>query len=195
MLCLSFTNISGITHRTRAKTEENQETVEGTKKPNPKKKIIIWSGVIATLLIILENYLTKEKTDTFYTLKWDGKIPEGMGKWKKTRLDPFAPLAGSWRRWIIDQNSEYNVPEPINPTNKEYQKEKKKVQETVSRRTASDVEQINFWGGLPGTESPAGIWQNVMYRETKDLNLQDADHALTQKILSQTLADTLERPI
>lgn len=47
----------------------------------------------------IKDLLAREKTDGYYSLKWDGKIPAGLGKWKKTtEVPPTNPKAGDWLR-------------------------------------------------------------------------------------------------
>jgi len=139
---------------------------------------------------LITDYLNREKNDGKNTLIWDGKIPAGDGKWKQVSIPPFTPRAGEWQRWIIDPNKEYNVPQPFLPGTSEYEREKQLVKNAEASRTASDIAEINFWGGTPGTEQPGGIWQNVMYGEVKDKKLSDDDYSKSQKILAQSIADS-----
>lgn len=42
--------------------------------------------------------------------KWTGMVPEGADKWKGT--NPIAPLAGTWRPWLLSSASELRPPAP-----------------------------------------------------------------------------------
>ena len=138
----------------------------------------------------LDAILKRELGDGFRTIKWDGVIPASTGKWTKTALDPFAPTAGQWQRWLVDPSYDYSVPAPILPGSPEYETQKKAVQDAVSKRGPNDINDINFWGGGPGSESPSGIWQTRLYNETKDKKLSEAEYANSQKVLAQALADS-----
>jgi membrane-associated phospholipid phosphatase len=42
--------------------------------------------------------------------KWTGSVPQGPGKWQGT--DPVAPLAGTWRPWVLARADEFRPPAP-----------------------------------------------------------------------------------
>ncbi len=42
--------------------------------------------------------------------KWMGTVPEGAGHWKGS--NPIAPLAGTWRPWVLSSPSELRPPAP-----------------------------------------------------------------------------------
>ncbi len=134
----------------------------------------------------------RTKTDGF-SLQWDGEIPTGSGKWYvENNKQPLAPMAGQWKRWVVSGN--FAVPIPPQYGSAADTQELGIVQAAVQGRTAAEVDKINFWGGIPGTETPAGIWQNQFYKTAKDelpfdLKKRDAIYANTQTVLAQTLAD------
>jgi hypothetical protein len=139
---------------------------------------------------VLSSVLELEKTDGFRTIKWDDLIPSGTGKWTKKDINPFSPTAGQWKRWLVSENYDYQVPEPIKPGDPRYEDQKKAVIQATTNRGPNEINDINYWGGGPGTEAPSGIWQNKMYETVKPLNLSDEEYANSQKILAQSLADS-----
>ena len=42
--------------------------------------------------------------------KWTGSVPQGPGKWQGT--EPVAPLAGTWRPWVLSRPDEFRPPAP-----------------------------------------------------------------------------------
>lgn len=60
----------------------------------------------------------------------------------------------------------------------------------TAKRTPAEGQVINFWGGTPGTEQPAGIWQNVMFEQVKSKNISEEEYSKTQSILAQSVADS-----
>jgi membrane-associated phospholipid phosphatase len=42
--------------------------------------------------------------------KWTGSLPQGPGKWQGP--DPIAPLAGTWRPWVLNRADEFPPPAP-----------------------------------------------------------------------------------
>ena len=124
---------------------------------------------------------------------WDGVIPTGPDKWQKTLpADPFTPLAGSWKRWNVA--TAISVPPPPASGSAEDLKELENVRQVSASRNGEDVNTINFWGGVPGSESPAGIWQNQLKATvTNDLPADsleaDTVYAGLQNDLAQTISD------
>jgi hypothetical protein len=101
---------------------------------------------------------------------------------------PLELSAGSWERWSTG-SLVFDVPTPPMFRSKEYNITLLEVKKAANSRTLAQSAAINFWGGIPGTEAPAGIWQNRLYFVTKDLSLSDKEYAYAQKILSQAIAD------
>jgi hypothetical protein len=106
-----------------------------------------------------------------------------------TGTDPLSPSAPNWERWNISSTTFQIVPPP-KYLSEEYMQSLKQVHEAAQNRTTEQSALINFWGGVPGTETPAGIWQNRFYNETKNKNLSDEKYAYAQMVLSQALADS-----
>jgi hypothetical protein len=141
---------------------------------------------------VITTYSNRHKADG-RELQWDGVIPSGTGKWRRERpADPFTPRAGEWRRWVVD--TPISVPPPPKFGSAEDMRELQNVKQVSSTRTGQDVNIINFWGGVPGSEAPAGIWQNQLYRTIKDditgdYEMTDKQYASIQKVLALTLSD------
>jgi membrane-associated phospholipid phosphatase len=53
--------------------------------------------------------IERGKADGF-DAEWTGSVPEGPGKWQGT--DPIAPLAGTWRPWVLARADEFRPPAP-----------------------------------------------------------------------------------
>lgn len=53
--------------------------------------------------------IERSKTDQFDT-KWTGSVPQGRGKWQGK--DPIAPLAGTWRPWVLARADEFRPAAP-----------------------------------------------------------------------------------
>jgi hypothetical protein len=138
---------------------------------------------------ILDKYLDRELHDGMRELEWDTIIPKGDGNWVFTNKQPYSPRAGEWKRWILT-DLKYDVPAPPVFNSAEDLAELKIVKKAASERDAFWNEKIIFWQGIPGTEAPAGIWQNIMFQSVKDTNLDDLSFAKEQKILAQSIADS-----
>lgn len=142
---------------------------------------------------VLNNYLNRIAVDG-HDLIFDGNIPSGDGKWQDLiGKGPLEPRAGEWKRWIVE--GDFNTPAPPEYGSDEDQKQIALTYLRSAQRDATWVDKINFWGGTPGTEGPAGIWLNVSYPIIKDHlknnfpSDQEKVFARQQSVLSQTLAD------
>ncbi len=138
---------------------------------------------------ILAEYKTREMTDGERDIIWDGVIPAGEGKWVKTNKQPLSPTAGQWKRWIVDNNTQFTVPPPPDYNSPQDMEELKIVAKASAQRDAAWNKKIIFWQGIPGTESPAGIWQNILYMQVKDSQVNDATYSVEQKLVAQSIAD------
>ena len=154
----------------------------------------------ATSTVNLENIL---EIKTFKTLterlENDGykntvlgyDVPKGESFWidrDNNPKTPFTPTAGNWQRWAVN-GLDYKVPEPPKYNSVEYMKALEKVRDVSENRTPVQGAAINFWGGVPGTVQPSGIWQEVFFEKSKKYNLNEEEYAYSQMILAQTLAD------
>lgn len=169
------------------------------KKPTPVQSsrfyALVASSYYDTVYIKNEKYIystsSLEKILDGVVKEDDQNIktkPTGDYVWVDSRA-PFSPNASSLSRFILDKDFKYQVPKPPIFMGEEYRTSLSIVKRSSESRTAVQSEAINFWGGVPGTEQPAGIWINRFYDVTKDMNLSDKEIAYSQKILTQTLAD------
>jgi hypothetical protein len=133
---------------------------------------------------VLTKYEERMKTDADTSLVGERLVgdPYWVGE------NPFEPSAGNWKRWNTEGIT-FSVPPPPVFQSTEYKKALREVEEAAEGRSSKEGEIVNFWGGVPGTEAPAGIWQNRLYDVTKSDSLSDESYAYAQMILAQTLAD------
>ncbi len=139
---------------------------------------------------ILGDYKIREQTEEANKLVWDEVIPKGEGKWIKQNKMPYSPMAGDWKRWILQQNEVFTVPLPPVIGSKEELNELRIVKEAIAKRDEAWNKKIIYWQGIPGTETPSGIWQNILHDESKELHLNELTYSRYQKILAQSLADS-----
>jgi hypothetical protein len=144
----------------------------------------------------LENVLEKENSLVKVKLqKGDEKNEYWVGK------DPFSPNIGSYPRFFLKEDFTHVVPPPPKYKSKEFEEALGVVKYASDNRTSEHDALINFWGGIPGTETPSGIWQNRLWGEfqnnPKFKNIKgvenmsvDKQYAYVQMILAQSLADS-----
>lgn len=141
-----------------------------------------------TAPLTITKYEERDKNDTFHTLKWDRKIPEGAEHWYKRDKDPAAPMAGEWTRWNIDASP--MIPPPYDYMGTEYKADLTATKDAVAHIDDAKRALVNFWGGTPGTETPSGIWQERLWATTRADKLSDSEYAYAQKVLAESLADS-----
>lgn len=117
------------------------------------------------------------------------EIPAGEALWASPEK-PFSPHAGEGTRFIVDENFTYQVPLPPEFKSELYNKNLEEVAQASLNRTPEQGAMINFWGGVPGTEAPAGIWQNRLWDVSQKYKLDDEKFAYAQMILAEAIADS-----
>lgn len=74
--------------------------------------------------------------------KWTGSVPDEPGKWKGT--NPIAPMAGSWRPWVLARPDELRPPAP--PA-------------YDSERLRADVAELKTYARTPRSNHRSAYWE------------------------------------
>lgn len=135
----------------------------------------------------LESQLLKIVSEDDQKIKPGSRLT-GLPYWVSSK-PPFSPNAGVAERFVLDKDFGYKVPPPPLYGGDEFKKALALVKDASDSRNGEESAAINFWGGVPGTEAPAGIWQNRFYDVTKKYHLSDKDYAYVQMILAESVAD------
>lgn len=173
--------------RTAAVSEE----ISAITKQNGLKRLTSNTQLSALSRKILNQYLQRYSSDN-HTLAWDGVLPVGPNNWVQRTGPPITPRAGDWERWNLSQP--IVVPPPPLMGSTEDNRQITIVKQAVASRTGQDVNLINFWAGQPGSETPGGIWQNVLFAQVRpDISANalraDKQYAELQSVLAQTISD------
>ncbi len=118
--------------------------------------------------------------------------PKGRGFWvRMVDAGPFAPSAGSWQRWLVPGSFDAAVPPPPVVDSDAFNAQLLAVANASARRDAYWVTAINYWGGVPGSEGPSGIWLNQLAKRVaaEAIARDDREYSRVQSVLAQTLAD------
>jgi membrane-associated phospholipid phosphatase len=97
---------------------------------------------------------------------WTGTVPTGAGMWAPTPprrvREPFDPLAGSWRTWIIPSGDAFRLDPPPEPGSARFAAD---LDELVrlgdGGRTLAQTEAARFWA----TDAPSIRWELFMEEE------------------------------
>lgn len=150
--------------------------------------------VPATIADVAATYVERARTDGWTRGDPDAALatePTGPGHWVRVGgLGPLDATAGSWRRWLVD-GATFSVPEPPAFGTDAYAEQQRIVAAAVRRRDAHWQQVIEFWGGAPGTQAPAGIWLDRLWSVARTGALATDDLALAraQSALARTVAD------
>jgi hypothetical protein len=137
-----------------------------------------------TLARVLE-WISTDGSSLLYTGKTDSKAG-----WEEVSADLLgSPMAGGWKRWIVDEKSDFQVPAPEPNTYSEVTLSKKITKElSISQRNIAV-----FWTNSKEKGGLAGIWQNRLYDEVESSKTTEEEYAKVQKNLAMGIADaTLE---
>lgn len=141
------------------------------------------------------KYKTRLQGDGFQ-LRWDGLTPANSSWYVRVGQEDPAAASGKWTPWNINL-SEIKVPAPPSKNTVHYNLDLTELEFAIKNRLADDEEAIFFWNGVDNfyTLNPTplpfpGIWQNILYVESKE-SKNNKTFAKNQKILSQVLADSL----
>lgn len=118
---------------------------------------------------------------------WDGKRPPGIGRgpahWEPppgTVVPPTAPLAGTWRTWVLASGDQLRPPPPPAYGTPELTAAAREVMDVKAALTPEQERIARFWAGGQGTSLPPGLWIEVafVYARASHLTAPRAARAL-----------------
>lgn len=189
---------SDVLEKTGSSEQANVATAEIIKGFSPASTNFATNlaGLSPEAKKILQEYKKRLLEDNF-NLTWDQKTP-GENYWyiRDGKLDSGA-MAGGWKKWILPDNFDIEVPAPPLPGSSLNELENEIIKYAVAHRLEADLPTIYFWHGASGFEkgqandniTPAGVWQNILFKEMGS-ELDEASYARAQKILGQSIADS-----
>lgn len=164
-------------------------TLNSVKKGNYDYSLANFST--STLRSLLTQIVNEDNANSEgFVMKVGPEYWDQTKGWTKEDKKPFSPQAVKLSPFVIDNTFTYQVPPPPVFGSAEFKAGLAAVKNAAERRTPEQGAIINFWGGVPGTEAPAGIWQNRLYTVTQKYNLSNQQYAYAQMVLAQSLADS-----
>jgi hypothetical protein len=104
--------------------------------------------------------------------------------------NPVTPEAGSFSPWYLDRNDQFRPAPPPLRGYMEDPGELEAVWDAVSNRTPEQEAAIKYWAGGKGTETPGGIWMNILNeRVIPDPTISLPDYLKMRSMLTGTIAD------
>jgi membrane-associated phospholipid phosphatase len=110
--------------------------------------------------------------------KWTGSVPQGSDKWQGT--NPIAPMAGTWRPWVLAQADEFR---PAAPPAVESERVKTDLAELKSfKRTPKSNHRAVYWEVFGGARAHA------LWNETARMKLLEYGDAFDAPASARVLA-------
>ena len=131
---------------------------------------------------IMHAYLAMKDMNAGITAK---PAPNTEDAWKAGQ--PLSPEAGEWNYMVLGESISVPPPPPLfSPLHTAARQE---VRNAATARTVEQSAAVMFWAGQPGSQQPAGIWQDRLSTVSAPLSLTEKERAYIQKVLAFTLYD------
>ena len=111
---------------------------------------------------------------------WDGSRPPGIGHgpqfWEPppgSVSPPVAPLGGTWKSWVLGDNSRFRPPPPPAYGSPEFIAAAKDVVDVQKHLTPEEQRVAKFYEGAEGTSLPAGVVVDVASRDVLKASATD----------------------
>ncbi|HUQ63467.1 MAG TPA: vanadium-dependent haloperoxidase [Acidimicrobiales bacterium] len=112
---------------------------------------------------IADRTIARAKADGADTA-WDGQRPPGIGGgpdyWEPppgTVSPPTAPVAGSWKTWVLPSAAQLRPPPPPAYGSPEFRAAAQELVDIRNNLTPEQEKIARYWEGTEGTKLPAGI--------------------------------------
>jgi len=116
--------------------------------------------------------------------KWQGNIPEGADKWKGS--NPIAPLAGTWKSWVLDTASEFRPAAP--PAIDSDQMKKALAELKEFKRTPKSNHRAVYWEVHGGARAHS-LWNEIARMKLLESGLSQPFGARVLAALNIAMAD------
>lgn len=88
--------------------------------------------------------------------KWTGAVPQGPGKWQGT--NPIAPMAGTWKTWVLSRPDELRPPAPPAPDSDKIKADLVELKQF--QRTPKTNHRAVYWEVFGGARAH-GLWNEI----------------------------------
>jgi membrane-associated phospholipid phosphatase len=122
---------------------------------------------------------------------WTGSAPATAYVWRPTPprrvKDPFDPLAGAWRTWVITSGSAFRPAMHPLPGDARFTKDLSELQALSRNRTAAQADTARYWA----TDAPSSRWEVFMEDEIRAHQLGPLHAARALALASTAMADAM----
>ncbi|MGH9278816.1 MAG: hypothetical protein ACRD12_12030 [Acidimicrobiales bacterium] len=127
---------------------------------------------------------------------WDGRRPAGIGRgpayWEPppgSVSPPIAPVAGTWKTFVLSSNSQFRPPPPPAYNSAELKASAQKLIDIKKNLTPEQQAIAKYWEGAEGTPLPAGIVNETYSKDLVEAaTASDPDQRFTVPWLVRAVA-------
>lgn len=116
--------------------------------------------------------------------KWTGTVPEGAGRWKGS--NPIAPMAATWKPWVLASPSELRPPAP--PAVDSDQVKSALAELKSFQRTPKSNHRAVYWEVHGGARAHI-LWNEIARMKLMEYGMGESDGARVLAALNIALAD------
>jgi hypothetical protein len=161
----------------------------GTNTPSDVQAGLDLGHAVADRVI---DYARSDRADT----PWDGRRPAGIGRgpafWEPppgTVSPPTAPMAGTWKTWVVPNVAEFRPPPPPAYGSPEVTASAQKLIDIKQNLNPEQQAIAKFWEGTEGTSLPAGIVNDVYAKDLREAaTAKEASRRFTVPRLARAVA-------
>ncbi len=141
---------------------------------------------------VADRVIARAKTDGS-TRTWNGKRPPHTAAYwdppAGSLARPVAPLAGTWRTWVMRSGSQFRAPPPPAFGSPQFLKEARQLVAIRANLTPKQKGIATFWAGGQGTPLPPGVWNQVMFSYMRGTHLSVPSQTRVFALLNVAMDD------
>jgi hypothetical protein len=169
----------------QAKEEAHSRVVAGTNFPSDTKAGLELGRHVADVVI------ARAKADGS-ARQWDGSRPPGPANWEPppgSNGRPVAPLAGTWRTWVLGSGSQVRPPPPPAFASPAFRAEARQVMDARERLSRKQKRLARYWGRAQGTPLMPGTWNQIALQRIAEKGLSIPRAARVFALINVAMAD------
>ncbi len=142
-------------------------------------------------LTVAQDVIKYAKNDGS-SVKWNGTVPTGLGKWVSTTSPATPPLLPNWGNvtpWLSNFSGLIMPPAPPAFGSAQFEAGLNEVKQIANNRTADQLQIAQFWDDGAGTSTPTGHWNAIACGLIQNYSLDELRSARTLALMNTATED------
>jgi PAP2 superfamily len=142
-------------------------------------------------LTVAQDVINRAKNDGS-SVKWNGTVPTGPGKWVSTTSPATPPLLPNWGNvtpWLSNSSDLIMPPSPPAFGSAQFEAGLNEVKQIANNRTADQLQIAQYWDDGAGTSTPAGHWNAIACGLIQNYSLDELRSARTLALMNTATED------